>query len=72
MTITEQIDNALAEVTAAETALATVLGELRSGVRAEKVAASEAVENAFSRLRKGREALSKLREELLNEQLEKK
>ena len=65
--ITEQIDIALAEVTAAESALATVLSELRAGVRAEKVAVSDTVEKAFTRLRKGREALSKLREEIVTE-----
>lgn len=65
--ITEQIDIALAEVTAAEAALATVLSELRAGVRAEKVAVSDTVEKAFTRLRKGREALSKLREDLTDD-----
>jgi hypothetical protein len=65
--VTEQIDIALAEVTAAEDELAKVLGELRAGVRAEKVAISETVEKAFSRLRKGRQALSELREQLTEE-----
>lgn len=62
--IAEQIDAALAEVTAAEQALELVLRELRAGVRAEKVTVSEAVENAFTRLRNSRMTLSKLRGEL--------
>lgn len=64
MNVTEQIDAAIAEVTAAEAALDMVLRELRSGVRAEKVTVSETVERAFARLRKSRETLSQLREAL--------
>lgn len=66
MTVTEQIDAALAEVTAAEEALEVLLRDLRAGVRAEKVTVSEAVEKAFTRLRNSRIALSSLRE-LLDE-----
>jgi hypothetical protein len=67
MNITKQIDAALAEVTAAESALELVLRELNAGVRAEKVKVSEVVESAFTRLRNGRIALSKLREDLVAE-----
>jgi hypothetical protein len=65
--IAEQIDVALAEVTAAEGSLSTLLGELRSGVRAEKVTVSDAVEKAFARLRNSRQTLSRLRESLTDE-----
>lgn len=68
MNITEQIDAALSEVTAAEAALATLLQDLRSGVRAEKVTVSEAVEQAFARLRRSRIALSQLREQLASDE----
>jgi hypothetical protein len=64
MKIKEQIDAALSEVTEAENALASVLRDLNSGIRAEKVTVSEAVEKAFTRLRNSRQTLSKLREEL--------
>lgn len=67
MKIKEQLDAALSEVTAAEEALASVLSELRSGVRAEKVAITATVEDAFTRLRKGRSELSKLRESVEDE-----
>lgn len=62
MKISEQIDAALTEVTAAESALDALLKELRAGVRAEKVTITAAVEKAFTRLRKGRAELSKLRD----------
>lgn len=65
--IKEQIDAALAEVTAAETALEGLLRELNAGIRAEKVKVSEAVESAFTRLRNGRITLSKLREQVDDE-----
>jgi hypothetical protein len=64
MKITEQIDAALVEVTAAEGALEALLRDLNAGIRAEKVKVSEAVEGAFTRLRNSRMTLSKLREEL--------
>jgi hypothetical protein len=70
MSITEKIDAALAEVTAAEAALAELLQDLRAGVRAEKVKVSEAVETAFERLRRSRVALSELREQLAAERKE--
>ena len=77
MKITEQIDAALTEVTAAESALEGLLRDLNAGIRAEKVKVSEAVENAFTRLRNSRITLSNLREELVadeekNEKPEKK
>lgn len=65
-TITQELDAALAEVTEAEAALDVVLRELRAGVRAEKVRVSEAVENAFTRLRNSRTTLSRLRERLVD------
>lgn len=67
MNVTEQVDAAIAEVTQAEDALAGLLRALEAGVRAEKVAASEAVTQAFTRLRSARLALSNLREVLARE-----
>lgn len=58
----EKLEAALTEVTAAEQALDDVLRQLRSGVRAEKVTVTAAVESAFSRLRNSRAALAALRE----------
>ncbi len=58
----EKLEAALTEVTAAEQALDDVLRQLRSGVRAEKVTVTAAVEGAFSRLRNSRAALAALRE----------
>lgn len=71
MNIKERIDAALSEVTAAEAALDSVLQELRAGVRAEKVTISAAVEQAFTRLRKSRVVLAKLRDEVDSESNEK-
>lgn len=67
--IAEQIDAALVEVTEAEAALDVVLRELRAGVRAEKIRVSEAVDNAFTRLRNGRLTLSRLRERLTTDKI---
>ena len=64
MNVKEQIDAALIEVTEAENALERVLADLTAGPRAEKVSVSEVVAEAFTRLRAGRLALSKLREAL--------
>ena len=58
----DELDAALAEVSAAEQALDAVLRDLRSGVRAEKVTITAGVEAAFTRLRNSRESLAKLRE----------
>ena len=58
----EKIDAAIAEVTAAEEALGSLLGELRAGVRAEKVTVTVAVQEAFERLRKARAFLAGLRD----------
>jgi hypothetical protein len=63
----EELDAALSEVSSAEQALDTVLRELRSGVRAEKVTITAAIEEAFARLRVSRVALAKLRERLVDE-----
>lgn len=52
------------DVTAAERALDAALYELRAGIRAEKVKVTEAVEDAFSRLRAARAALARLRERI--------
>ena len=60
----KEIDVALAEVTAAEDALAALLRDLRAGARAEKVTVSEAVQDAFMRLRKAREMLANLRDHI--------
>ena len=57
-----KIDTALAEVEAAETALATLLQDLRRATRAEKVTVTEVVEGAFGRLRIAREELARLHE----------
>ncbi len=62
-----KIDFALAEVDAAETALATLLLELRRAPRAEKVTVTEVVENAFTRLRTARQELARLHELLAAE-----
>lgn len=67
--IAKQIDAALVEVTEAEAALDIVLRELRAGVRAEKIRVSDAVDNAFTRLRNGRLTLSRLRERLTTEKI---
>jgi hypothetical protein len=56
----EKIEFALAEVDAAETALATLLLELRRAPRAEKVTVTDVVENAFARLRTARQELARL------------
>ncbi|HVJ90029.1 MAG TPA: hypothetical protein VM580_09505 [Labilithrix sp.] len=58
----KELEAALAEVSAAEQALDAVLSELRTGVRAEKVTVTAAIEDAFTRLRNSRAALAKLRE----------
>jgi hypothetical protein len=58
----DELEAAVAEVSAAEQALDTVLSELRAGVRAEKVTITAAIENAFTRLRNSRSALAKLQE----------
>lgn len=58
---------ALSEMTAAETSLEEALGQLRGGVRAEKVTISAAVETAFERVRTARAELAKLREKLDDE-----
>lgn len=63
----EKLDAALSEVTAAEQALDAVLRDLRSGVRAEKVTITSAVEGAFVRLRNSRAALASLRELVADE-----
>ena len=60
----EELDAATAEVAAAEEALADILGQLRAGVRAEKVTVTTAVESAFTRLRAGRGALARLRDRI--------
>jgi hypothetical protein len=57
-----KLDTALGEVTAAEGQLEAVLRELRSGVRAEKISVTAAVEQAFNRLRNARAELARLRE----------
>jgi hypothetical protein len=62
MSILEKLDTAVTEVTAAEQALESVLRELRTGARAEKVKITETVERAFERLRASRIALATLRE----------
>jgi hypothetical protein len=62
--IREKIDAALAEVDAAETALATLLLDLRRAPRAEKVTVTSVVESAFQRLRTARLELAKLHEML--------
>jgi hypothetical protein len=54
------VDAALTEVAAAEAALDGLLGELRSGPRAEKVTITSVLETAFSRLRTAREELAEL------------
>jgi hypothetical protein len=56
----DKIDFALAEVDAAETALAMLLLELRRAPRAEKVTITDVVENAFARLRSARHELARL------------
>lgn len=56
----KKIDIALTEVNAAETALATLLLELRRAPRAEKVTVTDVVENAFARLRTARQELARL------------
>ena len=58
------LEAALDDVTAAEHALDAALCELRAGIRAEKVKITEAVEDAFSRLRTTRAALASLRERI--------
>ena len=60
--VREKLDAALAEVDAAETALAMLLLELRRAPRAEKVTVTQVVENAFARLRTARQELAKLHE----------
>src|SRR5690349_9669726 len=57
-----KIDTALAEVEAAEGALAKLLEDLRGAPRAEKVKVTEVIETAFSRLRAAREELARLRD----------
>jgi hypothetical protein len=59
-----KLDAALSEVTSAESALASLLANLRAAPRAEKVAADAPVEEAFTRLRAARAALAELREQL--------
>jgi len=63
----EKIDFALAEVEAAETALAMLLLELRRAPRAEKVTVTEVVENAFARLRAARQELARLHDLVASE-----
>lgn len=58
-----QLELALSEVTAAETALAEALRALERGVRAEKVTVSAVVERAFARVRTARAELAKLHEQ---------
>ncbi len=60
----QNLEAALTEVTAAETALDGALQGLRAGVRAEKVTVSATMETAFTRVRAAREALAKLRDQL--------
>ncbi len=59
-----KFEAALAEVTAAESLLESVLRELRAGPRAEKVTVSTTVENAFVRLRAARATLAELSEQI--------
>jgi hypothetical protein len=58
----EHLEVALAEVTAAEKSLESLLGELRAGKRAEKVTITVAVEDAFGRLRTAHSELARLRD----------
>lgn len=58
----ERVDAALSEVTLAEKALEKALKELASGRRAEKVAVSAVVSDAFTRLRAAHAELLRLRE----------
>jgi hypothetical protein len=58
----ERLEAALAEVTAAEKSLESLLGELRGGKRAEKVTITLAVESAFGRLRTAHAELARLRD----------
>ena len=64
MNISEELDAAIIEVSQAEGALEGLLRALQAGVRAEKVAASDAITQAFDRLRAARVTLSKLRDSL--------
>ncbi|MBX3185819.1 MAG: hypothetical protein KF819_02345 [Labilithrix sp.] len=58
----ETVNAALSEVTLAEAALETALRELSSGTRAEKVAVTAVVSDAFARLRAARAELTRLRD----------
>ncbi len=60
--VREKLDAALVEVTEAERALGTVLGAVDVRPRAEKIAMTEAVEVAFSRVRSARAELAKVRD----------
>ncbi len=65
--ISGKIDIALAEVDAAETALAMLLLELRRAPRAEKVTVTEVIESAFARLRAARQELARLHDLVADE-----
>jgi hypothetical protein len=60
----EKVDAAVAEVAAAEAQLAIVLKELQRMLRADKIAVTEKIESALAQLRKKREELAKLRDDL--------
>lgn len=57
-----RVNHAMEELLAAEKALAELLETLRSGVRAEKMQITTAVEDAFTRLRVARSELASVRE----------
>ena len=63
----ERLSAAISEVTLAENALETALRELTSRPRAEKVTVTDAVSDAFARLRKARQELSALHELIADE-----
>jgi len=58
--IRSKIDVALAEIEAAESALAGLLQDLTQAPRAEKVTVTAVVESAFARLRVARAELARL------------
>jgi len=58
----QRLDAACSEVTFAESALETALRELGSGPRAEKIAVTAVVSDAFARLRLAHAELLRLRD----------
>ena len=62
------ISAAQQELSAAESELERVLGEIRVALRAEKTGVTSAVEDAFAKLRRAKSRLAALQAELSSDQ----